>query len=83
MSTSPIASVQGFEAYHMYSEAYLQIEEIVRIAKVHSVDLVYELPAPVNLSRSNRPSPSHPGYGYLSENAAFAKAVRSEGIICM
>ncbi|PVI01528.1 pyruvate carboxylase [Periconia macrospinosa] len=44
------------------SEAYLQIEEIVRIAKKENVDLV------------------HPGYGYLSENATFAKAVRSAGI---
>lgn len=42
---------------------YLNIKEIIRIAKQHNVDAI------------------HPGYGFLSENPAFAKACRNNGII--
>lgn len=43
--------------------AYLDIEDIIRIAKEHHVDAI------------------HPGYGFLSENAQFAKRCAEEGII--
>jgi pyruvate carboxylase len=43
--------------------AYLSIDDIVALAKLHDVDAI------------------HPGYGFLSENAAFAKACRDAGII--
>ena len=42
---------------------YLNIPEIIRIAKQHGVDAI------------------HPGYGFLSENPAFAKACRDNDII--
>lgn len=42
--------------------AYLDIDDIVRIAKEHEVDAI------------------HPGYGFLSENADFARAVLAAGI---
>ena len=42
---------------------YLNIDEIIRIAKKYDVDAI------------------HPGYGFLSENPAFAKACRDNGII--
>ncbi|MCF0155488.1 MAG: pyruvate carboxylase, partial [Veillonella sp.] len=44
-------------------EAYLDIEDILRVAKEHHVDAI------------------HPGYGFLSENADFAKRCEEEGII--
>ena len=44
-------------------EAYLDIDDIIRIAKEHDVDAI------------------HPGYGFLSENAEFAKRCQEEGII--
>ena len=44
-------------------EAYLDIDDIIRIAKEHGVDAI------------------HPGYGFLSENAEFAKRCQEEGII--
>ncbi len=44
-------------------EAYLDIEDIIRIAHEHDVDAI------------------HPGYGFLSENAKFAKRCEEEGII--
>ena len=43
-------------------EAYLDIDDIIRIAKEHDVDAI------------------HPGYGFLSENAEFAKRCQEEGI---
>ncbi|NRB64855.1 MAG: ATP-grasp domain-containing protein, partial [Saprospiraceae bacterium] len=42
---------------------YLDIEEIIRIAKENGVGAI------------------HPGYGFLSENVAFARRCREEGII--
>ncbi len=42
---------------------YLNIDEIIRIAKKYDVDAI------------------HPGYGFLSENPAFAKACRDNDII--
>lgn len=44
-------------------DAYLDIEDMIRIAKESGADAV------------------HPGYGFLSENAQFAKRLEEEGII--
>ncbi|KAM0802781.1 carbamoyl-phosphate synthase L chain, ATP binding domain-containing protein [Usnea florida] len=43
--------------------AYLAGHEIIKIAKLHGVNLI------------------HPGYGFLSENAEFARAVEAAGLI--
>src|SRR5437868_13061706 len=55
------------EAYQVGSpgqplRAYLDIEQIIALAKQHDVDAI------------------HPGYGFLSENPAFARACRAVGI---
>ena len=42
---------------------YLDVEEIIRLAKAKEVDAI------------------HPGYGFLSENATFARRCREEGIV--
>ncbi|MEL7121873.1 MAG: biotin carboxylase N-terminal domain-containing protein, partial [Bacteroidota bacterium] len=56
------------EAYQIGPEdeplkPYLDIEEIIRIAKSKEVDAI------------------HPGYGFLSENANFARRCGEEGIV--
>ena len=43
-------------------QAYLDIEQLVRVAKEHGADAI------------------HPGYGFLSENPAFAEACASSGL---
>ena len=43
--------------------AYLDIEQIVRVARAHGCDAI------------------HPGYGFLSENAAFAQRCTDEGLV--
>ncbi len=45
------------------SETYLDIEQIIQIAKKSGANAI------------------HPGYGFLSENPAFAKAVKDAGLI--
>lgn len=44
-------------------EAYLDIENIIELAKEHKADAI------------------HPGYGFLAENAEFAKRCHEEGIL--
>src|SRR4029077_12847710 len=43
-------------------QAYLDIEQLVRVAREHGADAI------------------HPGYGFLSENPAFAEACAGNGI---
>lgn len=40
-----------------------------------------DIPGIVHLCKENRIDAVHPGYGFLSENAEFAKALRDEGIM--
>ena len=50
------------EGYQL-AETYLNIEQIIRIAKKCGVNAI------------------HPGYGFLSENPTFAKAVQDAGLV--
>lgn len=75
--TVAIYSKEDTGSYHRYKadeaylvgegkkpvEAYLDIEEIIHIAKKNEVDAI------------------HPGYGFLAENAEFARRCEEEGII--
>ncbi len=53
---------ESFQLKERGVRAYLDIKDIVSIAKENQIDLI------------------HPGYGFLSENPNFAKAVRLAGI---
>ena len=53
---------ESFQLKEKGVQAYLDIKDIVSIAKENQIDLI------------------HPGYGFLSENPNFAKAVRLTGI---
>lgn len=57
------AYVIGKKGQYTPVGAYLAIDEIVKIAKEHDVNMI------------------HPGYGFLSENAEFAKKVEDAGMI--
>ena len=57
------AYVIGKRGQYTPVAAYLAGHEIIKIAKLHGVNLI------------------HPGYGFLSENAEFARAVEAAGLI--
>lgn len=57
------AYVIGKRGQYTPVAAYLAIDEIIKIAKQHDVNMI------------------HPGYGFLSENAEFAKKVEDNGMI--
>ncbi|KAK9459443.1 carbamoyl-phosphate synthase L chain, ATP binding domain-containing protein [Lipomyces oligophaga] len=56
------AYVIGKRGQYTPVQSYLQIDEIIKIAKDHNVSMI------------------HPGYGFLSENAEFARKVEEAGI---
>lgn len=55
--------VIGKKGQYSPVQAYLQMDEIIDIAKKHGVNMI------------------HPGYGFLSENATFARKVEEAGIV--
>ncbi|KAI5810219.1 carbamoyl-phosphate synthase L chain, ATP binding domain-containing protein [Peziza echinospora] len=57
------AYVIGTRGQYTPVQAYLQIDEIIKIAVAHEVNMI------------------HPGYGFLSENAEFARKVEAAGMI--
>src|SRR5215207_9795896 len=64
-------------ALHRY-----KADEAYRIGRTSEPLKAYlDIPAVVDLAREHEVDAIHPGYGFLSENADFAHAVREAGLI--
>ena len=77
----------GFPSVAVYSEAdqvalhTRYADEAVCIGPARASESYLNIPAIIEAAHKSGVDAIHPGYGFLSENAAFAKAVEAEGLI--
>jgi acetyl-CoA carboxylase biotin carboxylase subunit len=77
----------GFPGVAVYSEAdqvalhTRYADEAVCIGPARASESYLNIPAIIEAAHKSGVDAIHPGYGFLSENAAFAKAVEAEGLI--
>ena len=76
----------GISPVAVYSEADARsvhvglCDEAVCIGPAPSVDSYLRIPAIINAARATKSEAIHPGYGFLAENADFARAVTAAGL---
>lgn len=63
------------DAYHLRF-----MDESARIGPAPAAQSYLDIPAVIGAARALRADAVHPGYGFLSERAAFARAVRDAGL---
>lgn len=77
----------GIEAVVAYSQAdatsraVLEADEAVCIGPAPSAQSYLKVPAIIGAAESRRCEAIHPGYGFLSENAAFARACEDNDLV--
>ncbi len=77
----------GLRSVAVYSDAdagarhVLEADVAVRIGGAAPSESYLSIPAVVEACRRTGAGAVHPGYGFLSENAAFAEALREAGIV--
>jgi acetyl-CoA carboxylase biotin carboxylase subunit len=75
-----ISSILGVSDADRHSLPARQADEVVLIGPSPSSASYLAIDEVVAAARASRADALHPGYGFLSENAAFARAVASAGI---
>ena len=77
----------GIESVAVYSDADVRARHVraadraVRIGPAPAVESYLSIPALIDAARQTQADAIHPGYGFLSERAAFARACEEAGII--
>jgi len=77
----------GISPVAVYSEADLEsvhvrlCDEAVCIGPAPSVESYLRIPAIIDAAKATHAEAIHPGYGFLAENAEFARAVTEAGLI--
>jgi acetyl-CoA carboxylase biotin carboxylase subunit len=77
----------GIEAIAVYSDAdvesrhVLEADRAVRIGPAAASASYLSIPALIEAARLSHADAVHPGYGFLSENAAFARACEGAGLV--
>src|SRR5216684_316374 len=79
----------GIRSVAVYSEAdrhslhVEQADEAVCIGPAAAAESYLSIPALLQAARKTQAEAIHPGYGFLSENAAFAEACSAQGVVFM
>jgi len=76
-----IHTIQAVSAADKTSMAAQMADEVVEIGPAHAAKSYLNIPAIIGAMKATRADAVHPGYGFLSENAAFAEAVEAAGMI--
>jgi acetyl-CoA carboxylase biotin carboxylase subunit len=76
-----IATVQAASAADRDMLAARLADEVVEIGPPHAAKSYLNQPAILEAARATGADAVHPGYGFLSENAAFAAAVEDAGLV--
>ena len=77
----------GFSTVSVYSEAdrvalhTRYADESVFIGSAEACDSYLKIPVIIDAAQKTGADAIHPGYGFLSENADFARAVEAAGLI--
>ena len=77
----------GIEAVAIYSDADVHAPHVaaadlaVRVGAAAPAQSYLNIPAIIEAARSTASDAIHPGYGFLSERAAFASACEAAGVI--
>ena len=77
----------GIKTYAVYSEVdknsmhTKEADVAVCIGQAESKKSYLNIKKVIEVARENKIEAIHPGYGFLSENAKFARAVQKEGLI--
>jgi len=76
-----IKSVAIYSEADRYSQHTLLADEAIYIGGVSSAESYLVIDKIIDAAKKSQADAIHPGYGFLSEKAAFAKRVKEEGII--
>ncbi|ASN51589.1 biotin carboxylase N-terminal domain-containing protein [Sinomonas sp. R1AF57] len=76
-----IASVAVYSDADAAARHVREADESVRIGPAAAAQSYLSIPAIVEAARASGAEAVHPGYGFLSENAAFAQALADAGIV--
>ncbi len=76
-----IATVVPMHSQDQFGPALTEADEMVEVFGTPAVAAWLDIPGLIRAAMDSGCDAIHPGYGFLSENAAFAKAVADAGLI--
>ncbi|MDB5643250.1 MAG: uca, partial [Hyphomicrobiales bacterium] len=76
-----IASIAVYSDADRFTRPVLDADEAVRIGPAPAKDSYLNIDAIIAACKATGAEAVHPGYGFLSENAAFAERLAAEGIV--